>query len=236
MIAVLERSGFWGLVAMASWPNAAFDLCGICCGNFGMPFWTFFGATALGKGLIKAPLQCAFFSTLFSSADAVAAVAAAFPARWDVQRRLTETLQKAASGGLAGEQGKQGAALSPGGLLKMAIPAFMVYFLLSCIEQARPARDPARAATPPAPASLPAGNGDDGDVSPGNRQRLLLIGAEWRGPAARDSHVCAASLSLPQFAQARQAEKDKAGGGAEGDDAGVGASAGRRGATRDYDE
>ena len=57
MISVLQRRGFWGLVAMASWPNAAFDLCGICCGQFGMPFATFFAATALGKALIKAPLQ-----------------------------------------------------------------------------------------------------------------------------------------------------------------------------------
>lgn len=136
MVSVLERSGFWGLVAMASWPNAAFDLCGICCGNFGMPFWTFFGATALGKGLIKAPLQCAFFSTLFSSDSAVAAVASAFPASWGVERKLAATLEKAASGGLAGEQhGK--ALLSPGGLMKALIPAVMTYFILSCIEQAR---------------------------------------------------------------------------------------------------
>ena len=57
MIRVLQRRGFWGLVAMASWPNAAFDLCGICCGQFGMPFVTFLSATALGKGFIKAPMQ-----------------------------------------------------------------------------------------------------------------------------------------------------------------------------------
>lgn len=103
MVAVLERSGFWGLVAMASWPNAAFDLCGICCGNFGMPFWTFLGATALGKGLIKAPLQCAFFSSLFSSDAAVASVASVFPASWGVREKLTATLNKAASGGLGKE-------------------------------------------------------------------------------------------------------------------------------------
>lgn len=139
MIAVLERSGFWGLVAMASWPNAAFDLCGICCGNFGMPFWTFFGATALGKGLIKAPMQCAFFSTLFSSDSAVAAVASAFPPSWEVQKKLSATLEKAASGGLAGEQ-KQKSLLSPGGLMKALIPAFMVYYFLTCVEQFAQAR------------------------------------------------------------------------------------------------
>ena len=37
----------------AAWPNAAFDLCGICCGHFQMSFWQFFGATFIGKALIK---------------------------------------------------------------------------------------------------------------------------------------------------------------------------------------
>src|SRR4051794_34068707 len=39
--------------AFASWPNMAFDLCGIACGHFGLSFWTFFGATFVGKALIK---------------------------------------------------------------------------------------------------------------------------------------------------------------------------------------
>ena len=51
---------------LASWPNAAFDLCGICCGTFMMPFWTFFGGTLLGKAVVKAPMQAAFFVMLFS--------------------------------------------------------------------------------------------------------------------------------------------------------------------------
>jgi hypothetical protein len=52
-IEFMKKHGFWGLVAMSAWPNAAFDLCGICCGTFMMPFWQFFGATFVGKGLIK---------------------------------------------------------------------------------------------------------------------------------------------------------------------------------------
>ena len=42
-----------GILLLASWPNAAFDLCGICCGAFKMPFWEFFGATLIGKGGVK---------------------------------------------------------------------------------------------------------------------------------------------------------------------------------------
>lgn len=50
---------------MASWPNAAFDMCGMCCGYVQMPFWTFFIATSLGKGVIKTNGQVVFFITLF---------------------------------------------------------------------------------------------------------------------------------------------------------------------------
>ena len=71
----------------AAWPNAAFDLCGeqathpaspparrqpcaaagMCCGSFMMPFWTFFGATVLGKGFTLRPLQAAIFVAIFSA-------------------------------------------------------------------------------------------------------------------------------------------------------------------------
>lgn len=30
---------------------------GICCGHFLMPFWTFFGATLIGKAVIKVNMQ-----------------------------------------------------------------------------------------------------------------------------------------------------------------------------------
>ena len=49
----LGRHGFWGIFLLAAWPNALFDLCGICCGHFLMPFWQFFGATLMGKALVK---------------------------------------------------------------------------------------------------------------------------------------------------------------------------------------
>jgi len=34
-----------------------FDLAGITCGHFLVPFWTFFGATLIGKAVIKMHLQ-----------------------------------------------------------------------------------------------------------------------------------------------------------------------------------
>eukprot|EP00938_MAST-03A_sp_MAST-3A-sp1_P004958 g4958.t1 len=66
MIDFMSRWGFWGVFIMAAWPNAAFDLCGICCGAMKLPFSKFFGATALGKGIVKTTFQAMFFVTLFS--------------------------------------------------------------------------------------------------------------------------------------------------------------------------
>uniref|UniRef100_A0A7S1Q988 EF-hand domain-containing protein n=1 Tax=Alexandrium catenella TaxID=2925 RepID=A0A7S1Q988_ALECA len=62
-----ERHGFFGVFMLASWPNAAFDMCGMCCGYLMMPFWTFFIATALGKGVVKVNGQAFFFVNLFGS-------------------------------------------------------------------------------------------------------------------------------------------------------------------------
>jgi len=62
-----ERHGFLGVFLLASWPNAAFDMCGMCCGYLMMPFWTFFFATMLGKGMVKVNGQAVFFVNLFGN-------------------------------------------------------------------------------------------------------------------------------------------------------------------------
>ena len=43
-----------------------FDLAGITCGHFGIPFMTFFGATFIGKACIKATIQTVFVILTFS--------------------------------------------------------------------------------------------------------------------------------------------------------------------------
>lgn len=63
-------------------------LAGIACGHFGMPFWTFFGATLLGKGVFKIAGQTAFFVLLFAHSDTniewvVQWVERLIPDRWD---------------------------------------------------------------------------------------------------------------------------------------------------------
>ena len=71
---LVERVGFFGILAAARWllslfviqylsvssssiPNPLFDLAGITCGHFLVPFWTFFGATLIGKAVIKMHIQ-----------------------------------------------------------------------------------------------------------------------------------------------------------------------------------
>ncbi|KAK9829946.1 hypothetical protein WJX72_008802 [[Myrmecia] bisecta] len=66
MLHFIQTHGFWGILLLAAWPNALFDLCGICCGHFLMPFWSFFGATFIGKALLKVNGQALFLVALFS--------------------------------------------------------------------------------------------------------------------------------------------------------------------------
>jgi hypothetical protein len=43
-----------------------FDLAGITCGHFLVPFWTFFGATLIGKAVIKMLIQKMFVIIAFN--------------------------------------------------------------------------------------------------------------------------------------------------------------------------
>jgi len=66
MKSLVEKAGFFGILMAASIPNPLFDLAGITCGHFLVPFWTFFGATLIGKAVIKMHLQMFFVVFLFS--------------------------------------------------------------------------------------------------------------------------------------------------------------------------
>lgn len=63
---LVQRAGFLGILLCASIPNPLFDLAGLACGHFGISFWTFAGATAIGKGVIKVHLQVFFVVVLTS--------------------------------------------------------------------------------------------------------------------------------------------------------------------------
>jgi len=63
---LVEKVGFFGILACASIPNPLFDLAGITCGHFLIPFWTFFGATLIGKAIIKMHIQKIFVILAFN--------------------------------------------------------------------------------------------------------------------------------------------------------------------------
>jgi len=62
---IVTNLGFFGILLFASIPNPLFDLAGITCGHFLVPFWKFFGATMIGKAVIKAHIQTVFVITAF---------------------------------------------------------------------------------------------------------------------------------------------------------------------------
>lgn len=53
----LQKNAFLTVMLCASIPNPLFDLAGITCGHFLISFWTFFGATVIGKAFIKMHAQ-----------------------------------------------------------------------------------------------------------------------------------------------------------------------------------
>ncbi|AQK49178.1 Vacuole membrane protein KMS1 [Zea mays] len=52
-----QHLNFFSILILASVPNPLFDLAGIMCGQFGVPFWEFFFATLIGKAIIKTHIQ-----------------------------------------------------------------------------------------------------------------------------------------------------------------------------------
>lgn len=60
VLQMIQKLGFFGIFLFASVPNPLFDLAGITCGHFQVPFSTFFGATFLGKACVKASIQVSY--------------------------------------------------------------------------------------------------------------------------------------------------------------------------------
>ncbi|CRH01549.1 conserved Plasmodium membrane protein, unknown function [Plasmodium relictum] len=67
MIDFIKKYGAISVFLLSCWPNVMFDLCGICCGHFLMPFEKFFIPLVLGKAVVKTIFQCFFLIFLFSN-------------------------------------------------------------------------------------------------------------------------------------------------------------------------
>jgi membrane protein YqaA with SNARE-associated domain len=145
MIKFMKRWGFWGVFIMSAWPNALFDLCGICCGSCLMPFWHFFSACFLGKACVKAPAQLLVLITLFSETyrdtyvTAASALISQVPyvgegAAANVQKGVAKLLEKAKKGG-AGVEDEAAGGIGLKDLFEWAMFLLIGTFALSCIEQ-----------------------------------------------------------------------------------------------------
>jgi len=147
MVGFLQRNGFLGIILMASWPNAAFDLCGICCGHFEMPFWEFITATWIGKALIKANLQAAFFLTVFTDhhlEQAVEIVERIIPdslepchffVKKDCHHLVKDLLHKARAQFHKKDNSKVDEKTWYSYIWPCVIGAFLSFFIFSCINQ-----------------------------------------------------------------------------------------------------
>ncbi|RKP25842.1 vacuole membrane protein 1 [Syncephalis pseudoplumigaleata] len=142
---MMQRLGFLGIFLCASIPNPLFDLAGISCGHFLIPFSTFFGATFLGKAVVKAAIQSVFVVVMFSK-DSLAAVLdvlarIAPPVHDIVAKAVAAQTRKLQAGG---DAATDGAASQNGGLIPFLwngfITVMLLYFLLSIVDSLGSAR------------------------------------------------------------------------------------------------
>ncbi|XP_068901927.1 vacuole membrane protein 1 isoform X2 [Tenebrio molitor] len=136
---LVQRVGFLGILACASIPNPLFDLAGITCGHFLVPFWTFFGATLIGKAIIKMHIQKLFVIIAFNETLIVTALQwlkyipvvgdklqVPFKAFLDGQK---SKLHKSSGG-----QGKVESGNILGSIFEKFVVAMILYFIVSIVN------------------------------------------------------------------------------------------------------
>ena len=137
----VERVGFVGILLFASIPNPLFDLAGLTCGHIGVPFWTFFVATALGKAVVKVHGQTAFVITIFNVHYLEALLeflARHLPPAWHDAIRTSFHKQRASLHRTPGEIGAADLAAAPKSIFSAAWDGFLAlmiaYFVVSIVN------------------------------------------------------------------------------------------------------
>merc|ERR1712223_1241389 len=135
---LVEKLGFFGILACASIPNPLFDLAGITCGHFLVPFWTFFGATVIGKAVIKMHIQKLFIIFAFNEKLIEAAVSQIHKLPW-IGGRLEVPLRELLNKQKEKLHRKSEAPIdqNPGVLgfiFEKLVIAMILYFLLSIVN------------------------------------------------------------------------------------------------------
>jgi len=135
---LVERVGFFGILACASIPNPLFDLAGITCGHFLVPFWTFFGATLIGKAVVKMHIQkifviLAFNQQLFETAISLLVQIPVLGARLEAPVRSLLIQQKEKLHG-GGDSGGQNSGSIVSSIFEIFVLSMVTYFVISIIN------------------------------------------------------------------------------------------------------
>eukprot|EP01064_Diplonema_japonicum_P015325 TRINITY_DN2303_c0_g3_i2.p1 TRINITY_DN2303_c0_g3~~TRINITY_DN2303_c0_g3_i2.p1 ORF type:complete len:473 (+),score=93.47 TRINITY_DN2303_c0_g3_i2:64-1482(+) len=135
----VKRWGFLAVFLLASWPNALFDLCGLCCGAIRMPFFTFFSAVLLGKAVVKVGLQSMFFVLVFTKSsfelvmtvvtEAAEKISGPETAAW-LNNLANAQLDKFKDGPSKSSDGGSGM-----GIMSMIVFVFIAHFCAKALEQ-----------------------------------------------------------------------------------------------------
>lgn len=120
-------------------PNPLFDLAGITCGHFLVPFWTFFGATLIGKAIIKMHIQkmfviIAFNETLIETAIEWLNLIPIIGKQLRVPFKAFLDGQKLKLHKKASAQSKEAGGNILGSIFEKFVMAMVIYFVVSIIN------------------------------------------------------------------------------------------------------
>ena len=138
MIDIVEKWGFWGVLLLSSYPNAIFDLTGICCGHIGMHWTVFLSAVIIGKAFIKANGQLAFFILLFSSKyrdEVVTKMSNAANLIGLDSSKIAGSLHNAVNKFSTGSAGQDDSKGYIGLAFQYGVTIIILLFVKSCVEQ-----------------------------------------------------------------------------------------------------
>ncbi|TPX66229.1 hypothetical protein CcCBS67573_g07891 [Chytriomyces confervae] len=161
---MIHRGGFSAILLCAAVPNPFFDIAGMLCGSFGVPFHTFFGATVLGKAVMKTTMQC-FMLVFFFSGDNLGWIVrelehVCHPAVFSIVARIQETVLRFGKDRGSDEVASESSSVlsSLWNLVLIGMVGYFVISLLDSLAVQELNRDAefARVATqPPPPPALP---------------------------------------------------------------------------------
>eukprot|EP01017_Pseudomicrothorax_dubius_P011695 TRINITY_DN1441_c0_g1_i1.p1 TRINITY_DN1441_c0_g1~~TRINITY_DN1441_c0_g1_i1.p1 ORF type:complete len:402 (-),score=94.10 TRINITY_DN1441_c0_g1_i1:129-1334(-) len=130
----LQKYGFLTVMLCASIPNPLFDLAGLTCGHFLIPFRTFFTATSLGKAVIKVHIQMLFVIFVFSKHHVehfLATIEAKFPF---LKHGLSQMLEKEKKKLHSPQLPAEDKMLSISGIWNLVIGGMIAFFVISIIN------------------------------------------------------------------------------------------------------